>query len=114
MICINLLRNNEKRIANNKKGAVRLLNENKQHKKADLRDYFLRRNLTGMPRLSLNLCVQAILSLQLPHYLVNTVIEQWAFYKRKTIEECQPILSSKAVQDKTCNCSVHQGETAEM
>lgn len=59
---------------NNKKRAVRLLNENKQNKKADLRDYFLRQNLAVLPRLSLNLWVQAILSLQLPHYLVNTVI----------------------------------------
>lgn len=74
MICINLLRDNEKRIVNNKKGAVRLLNENKQNKKADLRDYFVRRNLAGLPRLSLNLWVQAILSLQFPHYLMNTVI----------------------------------------
>lgn len=86
MICIYLLRNNEKRIVDNKKEAVWLSNENKQNKKTDLRDYFLRWNLAVLPRLSLNLWVQAILLLQLLHYLVNTVIYQWALYKRKTIE----------------------------
>ena len=42
VIYIDLLRNNERRIVDDKKETVWLFNENKQNKNPDLRDYFLR------------------------------------------------------------------------